>query len=229
MKNTSLVLSLIALAAVAAMGIIFLLGPRTGKKANAVSTEVAGNLPAGAVVYFNMDEVLENYDMANDLRSVVQTKVQGISDEINRRGNKLQADYNAFQDKLNKGLLTSSVAQVQGQDLQNRQNKFNNYANQKQQEIAEEQTVMQNQILEAIRSFVEKYNQEKQYSMIIATQSVSGVPGTLTAPVVQADTTLDITKEILAGLNDEYIKSKSSEKNAPATPTPATTGTEDKE
>lgn len=217
MKNTSLILSIIALVAVAALGISNLTDKGTGsKKAAATDGQEESALAPGAIVYFNMDKVLENYDMANDLRSVVQTKVQGITDEVNRRGNKLQADYNAFQDKLNKGLLTSSTAQVQSQDLQSRQEKFSNYAAQKQREIEEEQTVMQNQILEAIRAYVEQYNAEKKYSMVIATQSVNGTPGSLTAPVVEAESFLDITDEILAGLNDEYIKSKSAPKPATA-------------
>lgn len=217
MKNTSLILSIIALVAVAALGIINLTDKGTGsKKAAAGDGQEESALAPGAIVFFNMDKVLENYDMANDLRSVVQTKVQGITDEVNRRGNKLQADYNAFQDKLNKGLLTSSTAQVQSQDLQSRQEKFSNYAAQKQREIEEEQTVMQNQILEAIRAYVEKYNADKKYSMVIATQSVNGTPGSLTAPVVEAESFLDITDEILAGLNDEYIKSKSAPKPSTA-------------
>lgn len=217
MKNTSLILSIIALVAVAALGISNLTDKGTGsKKAASTDGQEESALATGAIVYFNMDKVLENYDMANDLRSVVQTKVQGITDEVNRRGNKLQADYNAFQDKLNKGLLTSSTAQVQSQDLQSRQEKFSNYAAQKQREIEEEQTVMQNQILEAIRAYVEQYNAEKKYSMVIATQSVNGTPGSLTAPVVEAESFLDITDEILAGLNDEYIKSKSAPKPATA-------------
>ena len=75
---------------------------------------------------------------------------------------------------------------------------------------------MQNQILEAIRAYVEKYNADKKYSMVIATQSVNGTPGSLTAPVVEAESFLDITDEILAGLNDEYIKSKSAPKPSTA-------------
>ena len=33
---------------------------------------------AGSIVFFNIDKVMESYDMANDLRSVVETKVNGI-------------------------------------------------------------------------------------------------------------------------------------------------------
>ena len=110
---------------------------------------------AGSIVYFNIDKVVENYDMANDLRSVVETKVNGIQSEIDRRGNKLQKDANDFQNKMDKGLLTSSVANAQYQKLQQQQNEYQQYAVRKQQEMQEEQQVMLNQIMNAIAEFVQ--------------------------------------------------------------------------
>ena len=157
----------------------------------------------GAIVYFNLDTVLEQYDMANDLSSVVETKVQGINQEVTRRQNKLQSDVNSFQEKVNKGLLTSSVAEAQYAKLQQQDQEFQQYAAQKQQEIYEEQSVMQNQIADAIKTFIDAYNADKQYSMIFATQG-----DILPAPMVAGDESLDITEELLEGLNAEYIKTK---------------------
>jgi|SRR5574344_274880 outer membrane protein len=157
----------------------------------------------GSIVYFNLDRVVKEYDMANDLRSVVNTKVSGINQEVNRRGSKLQQDINSFQDKVNKGLLTQSTAQVQNSQLQEQQSNFQTYAQQKQQEILDEQQVMTNQIADAIKKYVDKLNAEKKYSMILATQG-----DVLPMPVVAADTTLDITSEILEGLNAEYVAQK---------------------
>ncbi len=157
----------------------------------------------GAVVYFNLDKILTDYDLANDLRSVVETKVNGINEEVTRRQNKLQSDAQAFQEKVNKGLITSSVAEVQYQNLQKQDQDFQQYAAQKEQEINEELSVMQNQIADAVNSFIKTYNEEKQYAMIIATQG-----DIISIPVVTADSDLDITEDILAGLNAEYIKNK---------------------
>jgi len=201
MKNTPLILSVIALVAVAALCILQLTSGK-GKNAPAEAGEVTEAQP-GAIVYFNLDRVLKEYDMANDLSSVVETKVQGIQEEINRRGNKLQKDVNAFQDKINKGTITSASAAVQQDKLQKQNNEFQNYAAKKQQEIAEEQQVMMNQIGDAIKTFLDKFNEDKKYGMIISTQG-----DILPAPVVTGDATLDITDEIIAGLNEEYVKNK---------------------
>ena len=205
MKNTPIILSVIALIAVAVLFVLQLTSGKCNKTNPTPGESTEASVGKGDVVYFNLDRVLQEYDMANDLRSTVESKVQGINQEVNRRGNKLQGDVNAFQEKINKGLITRSVAEVQGQKLQQQQNDFNNYAAQKQQEINEEQTVMMNQIGDAIKKFIDKYNETKQYALIIATQG-----DVLPAPVVTGNSTLDITDDILAGLNDEYVKNKAS-------------------
>ena len=207
MKNTPLILSIIALVAAILVGILQL---TSGKgKAATVSAEGTESVAAkGAVVYFNLDRVLNEFDMANDLSSVVETKVQSIQQEITRRGNNLQKKANDFQEKIDKGLITRSVAEVQAQKLQQEQNEFNTYANQKQQEIAEEQQVMMNQIGDAIKKFIDKYNEDKQFALIISCQG-----DVLPAPVVAGDASLDITDEVIAGLNEEYVRNKAKENN----------------
>ena len=172
---------------------------------NAQTDEVAA--AAGSIVYFNLDTILRDYDMANELRSVVETKVNSINQEVTRRRNKLEKDINAFSDKLNKGLLTQSVAQTQNQKLIEQQQSFENYAAQKQQEILEEQQVMMNQLADAINNYIQEFNADKKYAMIIATQG-----DILAAPVVAGDPELDITDTLLEGLNAAYVKEKNSQK-----------------
>ena len=208
MKQTPLILSIIALVAVAALGIMQLTSDGSSKKKASAGEAVETAAKEGSIVWYDLDRVINEYDMANDLRSVVETKMQSIQDEINRRGNKLQSDANKFQSDLNKGLLVRSVAEQRGQKLQEQQNNFNTYAAQKQQEMAEEQQVMMNQIGDAIKKFIDKFNEEKQYALIISTQG-----DVLPSPVVAGDASLDITDAIIAGLNEEYVRNKAKENN----------------
>ena len=202
MKNLSLVISIAALAAAIVFGVLFLTDG--GSKAEATGEETVSEAAAskGSIVYIDLDRILMEYDMANDLRSVVETKVQNIEAEVTRRGKKLESDVKAFQEKMNKGLMTRSVAEVQQQKLMKQEQEFNAYAQEKQMEIQEEQMVMMNQLGDAIKTFLDKYNAEKQYAMIL-TNSAG-------APVITADAALDITEDVLAGLNDEYIKTRNS-------------------
>ncbi len=200
MNKISLILGAGSLAAALA-----LTSCSTGNSAPAsnASAESSPAVQSGAIVYFNMDRVISEYDMANDLRSVVETKVNSINQEVNRRGTKLEKDIKAFQDKINKGLLTQSVAESQNQKLIQQQNSFQTYAAQKQQEIAEEQQVMMNQIADAINTYIAEFNADKKYSLILATQG-----DIISVPVVAGAAELDITDTLLEGLNAAYVKTK---------------------
>lgn len=200
MNKISLILGAGSLAAALA-----LTSCSTGNSAPAsnASAESSPAVQSGAIVYFNMDRVISEYDMANDLRSVVETKVNSINQEVTRRGTKLEKDIKAFQDKINKGLLTQSVAESQNQKLIQQQNSFQTYAAQKQQEIAEEQQVMMNQIADAINSYIAEFNADKKYSLILATQGYI-----ISVPVVAGAAELDITDTLLEGLNAAYVKTK---------------------
>ncbi len=207
MKKLPIILSVISLLGVIALAAVVFSGKsgaQAGTEAAAVSETGAQN---STIVYFNLDRVLNEYDMANDLRSVVETKVNSINQEVNRRGTKLDQDIRSFQEKINKGLMTQSVAETQSQKLSQQQNEFQTYAAQKQQEVVEEQTVMMNQIADAINSYMIEYNADKKYAMILATQG-----DILPLPLVTGDSALDITDDFLEGLNAAYVKSKASQK-----------------
>ena len=203
MKRSTLIFSVLALFA----GAISLSSCQNQAAESNSAEPVEAVAKKGAIVYFNLDRVLNEYDMANDLSSVVQTKAQSIEQELTRRGNKLQGDINTFQEKVDKGLFTRSVAEAQSLKLQQQQSEFETFYTQKQQEMQEEQAVMMNQIADAIKTFVDKFNAENGYAMIIATQG-----DILPSPVVTADPELDITDAILAGLNAEYVQNKNSNK-----------------
>lgn len=194
----TLTISVIALIAAIVSGTLSLTSDKQKAEAEATETEAVSH--AGDIVYVQLDRILQEYDMANDKRSVVETKVQNIQAEVNRRGKKLEKDITDFQDKMQKGLMTRSVAEVQQQKLQKAQDDFNLYAQQKQNEIQEEQIVMMNQLADAIKTWLDKYNETMGYAMIITNQGG--------APVITADPTLDITDEVIAGLNEEYVATK---------------------
>ena len=211
MKKTSHILSAIAMGAVVAFGAISCNQTKTTENTEAPATETAeATAPKGAIVYIDMTRLMSEYDMVNDLTAVVETKRNEIQAEITRRETNLANAITKYQEKAQKGLMTRSVAEAEAEKLQKQEIEFNNYANQKNNEINEELLVMNNQINDAIATFVKKYNEEKQYSMILLSQGDVENDGiiSLSSPVLTADPSLDITDEVLAGLNEEYIASK---------------------
>lgn len=201
MNKTSLILSICALAVAVAS---FFVNPFTAKSEEPAA-ETIGQAASSDIAYFNMDQVLSSYQMAIDLQASFEKKAQGINDDLTRRNNKLENEQKELADKLNKGLVTRSTAEVQYNKWQEKVNDFQQLTQQKNNELAEEQSVMLNNIADAVANYVKSYNATKGYAAIFSTSG-----SLLTQPVVTADSALDITQAIIDGLNAEYASNKKS-------------------
>ncbi|MGM9788440.1 MAG: OmpH family outer membrane protein [Candidatus Cryptobacteroides sp.] len=204
MKKTAIILSICSLL-VAIAALVLTIVPCT-KKAECTASEeqTSGRGEAEGIAYFNLDEVISAYQFAIDLQQAFEKKAGGINDDITRRRTKIENEDKELADKLNKGLITRSVAEVKYNDLQNRIAEFQQYGQQKQNELAEEQQVILNNIANAVMEYVAKYNASHNYSLILSTQG-----NLLSQPVVTASESLNITAELIEGLNAEYQANKS--------------------
>lgn len=206
MKKTPLILSIIALVVALCAAVMSVVKPDFKKKKTAEEvTDITdtGKITAvaGDIVYVQLDSLISNYDMYNDLMTAYQSKVQGIQDDLAKRGRKLESDANAFQNQVQKGLLTRSAAEEQQNKLMQRQQNLQNEMAKKEAEIQEELAVLNNQVYYAVKEFIESYNEAHQYSLILTT---SGVTNT----ILNVNPGLDITADVLNGLNEEYIQNR---------------------
>ena len=152
MNKTIKFLGAAMLCATVAFGSVSCGEKKSDNELTSQADSTACSAPQGAIVYVNLDIILEKYDMANELSSVVQTKVQNIEAEVQRRGKKIENAEKSFNEKIEKGLMTRSVAEAEAQKLQKQAADFQKYAGQKQQEVQEELMVMNNQVLDAIKT-----------------------------------------------------------------------------
>ena len=200
-KNLPLILSICSLvAAIAALVCVFVLPADTTPAAEVEQCEQSVST---GTVYFNLDQVLSRYDMSIKLQADFEKKASGVDQELTRRRTKLENEDKDLADKLNKGLMTRSTAEVKYNDLQKKVADFQQYAQQKQAELAEEQQVILNNIANSVMEYVQKYNAVKGYDVVLATQGAL-----LSTPVVTGNAALDITEELIMGLNEEYNSSK---------------------
>ena len=204
MKKTVIIFGIAALALMSAS----CKQTKSTTKNTAAGGDATEQVTQGLIVYYDIDRVMQEFDMANEESAKVETKVNEITKDLQNRQNSLERKMKDFNNKLEKGLYTRSTAEVEGKKIQDQQSSFQKYAQQKQQEIAEEQQATLNNIMYEIKNFLDSYNEAKGYAMIIATQGSALLP----TPVSVADSSLDITDEIIAGLNETYGKNKSGNK-----------------
>ena len=200
MKKVNLIVNIVLVLAVAALFVLHFTDNGKASQTTAAGSESV-TATKGDIVYINLDTLVNQYDMYNDLRSELQGKLNAIENDINKQGRALENDIKSFQEKMQKGLLTRSQAESMNNDLAQRDQDLRNLTQQKQMEMAEEESVMLNKVMDAITTYVAEYNKQKQYSLILTTT-------TATTTVINGNSGLDITQEILNGLNAEYIENR---------------------
>jgi len=199
MKNASLITNVVLAVAVVVLFILHFTSESNSSKSN---SEIAG-APAspGSVVYIQMDSLVNQYDMFNDLKSELESKAQVIQDDLSKKGRAFDRDVKDFEEKVQKGLITRSQAEAQQQQLAARNQELQNLSQQKQLEMSEEQQVLFRKVMDALNKYLVTYNKDKKYALIVNTSGATNA-------ILQGDSTLNITNDVVSGLNEEYVATK---------------------
>lgn len=171
--------------------------PQTNSTTNPASTEKVDAGDYSGIVYIDSDSLISGYLMYKDLSTEFQLKAEKVQKELNTKAANFETQIKSFQNKVEKGLITRGEAQRQQGELEAEQQTILQYRDGKMKELQEEEMVMTNNISENVKQYIQRYNSNKKYKMIINTSVSTNV-------VVAADPSLNITAEVLVGLNSEY-------------------------
>jgi outer membrane protein len=193
MKNLSLVLSSISLAAVIVLFYLHF-SPR---KASTVSTgdETVTDLK---VAYINSDTVLKYYDYFKVAKEKLEAKGKTLNQDLENRAQSLQNDITSYQ--RNVGSMTIGQAKAVEEDLGKKQQNFRLYQQSLEQELATDQAKMNEELYANVTAFLKKYGQEKGLQMVLKYDPSSDV--------LYGGSGIDITKDVIKGLNDSYTAGK---------------------
>lgn len=201
MKKTSLVVNIVLAIAVVALYILHFTGvPKTAitqSEDGVASSQFVGE---HAIAWVNMDSLLNNYDMYFDIQAELESKGRKMETDMTTRTRAFERQMIDFQDKVQKGLVTRSTAQQMQQDLAVKEQELYQYRDELRMQFAEEEQVMLRRIQHSITDYLKEYNKEKGYQVILS--------GAFGGPVLYGSPAIEITNEVLNGLNAEYSKSK---------------------
>ena len=201
MKKANIILHIISLVAIVVL-FVMILGQKNCNTANIETTSAEQTVAANnSIVYIQLDTLINQYDMYNDLKTEFEGKLASVENELTKKGRALENDYQSFNEKMSKGLLTRSQAEAQGNELQARQQELALLSQEKQMQLTEEESVMINQVMNAIQSYIKEYNKIHNHSLILTTTVA-------TNNVIDGESSLNITNDIIKGLNQEYVKNR---------------------
>jgi outer membrane protein len=200
MKRLSLILNIVLALAVIALYILHFTGIGTGKKNRADVAFASGVSDGGNIYYVQIDSVISNFNMAKDLTGELESKFNSSDATLKSKQDSYQKEVNDYQYKVQRGLLTRADAQNVEQQLYVKQQDLMKLQQDLTQEINEKQVVMNRQVINAIMEYMKANSSQFNYKYVLGT-SFGG-------NILYANDSLDITKNIITGLNEQYIKDK---------------------
>jgi len=205
MKRLPLILSAICLIAVGLLYVFYftdktdeeIYAGHNDKKA-ATKMDISSN----PIAYINIDTVVNNYDLYFDLKQRFEKKYKTSEAELSSKEKAYKKEVEDYQYKIQRGLVTRSEAQNIEQQILNEQQNLLRLQEDLRLELAEEEQVMLRQVLNSIMVYLEELQSEYKYQFVFGTTAIGG-------NVLYADKELDITSQVIKGLNERYRQEKS--------------------
>lgn len=200
-NNLSIVLNVVLLVAV---GILYLLH-FSGNSASTDDNESGiGQIDSEnfAIAYVNSDSLIKNYDFFKEMEKQLIAKRDKLNSEYQNRAEGLQREIANFQSTA--GNMTISQARAVEEDLRKKQQNLMMYQEQLGQQLMGEESKMNAQLYDKVSDYLRDYGLNKNLQLVLTYTKGSGV--------LYANDSLDITNQVLVGLNEAF----SEEQNADA-------------
>ncbi len=152
----------------------------------------AGNLIAFVDNEVLMDELLLAINMRNDF----EAEQQRLENDLDRRQRSFQVEVERFQRDIQRGHVTMEEAAVLEQELLRQQQDLFQLGDTYRERLARKEFEMNSELLDHIRDFLDRYNEEKGYDFILGYARGGGI--------LHANKVYDITREVLQLLNAEH-------------------------
>jgi outer membrane protein len=153
------------------------------------------------IAYVKTDTLAEAYEYYNDLKTSLMLEQQEMEQDLNARYKSLQTKSMQIQRDLQDRMITPTSAQQKQEKLQLELQKFQEDQQRYELEMMEKSQNLTLEILDSIQNYLKIYNKDNKYSMILTTD-------TLGSNILYADKNLDITVDVIKGLNKRYNDAK---------------------
>ncbi len=191
MKNLSLALNIVLLVAVGVLYYLHFASPATTAKSDDGGVRPASDLQ---IAYINSDTVLKYYDYLKVSRDQLESKTKKMEQDLRNRAQGLQNEFAAYQRNVSN--MTLGQVKATEEDLAKKQQNFQMYQQSLQQEMMTEESKLNKALYDRITAFLDKYGKEKGLQVVLKFDP--------TSDVLHVAEGLDISQDVIKGLNDEY-------------------------
>lgn len=175
-------------------------GANKPTSASADSTAVAAEKTeekTDKIVYVNSDTLSEKYQYFVDIRTKLEAKVKKAQSDLQSKGQAFQREVAEYE--KNAQTMSASDRQATEERLARKQQELGRLDQNASQSIAQDEATEFNNVYTAITDYLKKHAEEHGFTYVLTYSKTNPA-------VLYADEKLDITRQILDGLNAEYKK-----------------------
>jgi outer membrane protein len=169
-------------------------------------TEGTAAKPAAAVdankdkiVFVDSDSLLNQYEYFKVLKTKMEAKGKAADADLKAKGQAFQRDMQQAQAQI--GSMTAEQRAATEERLARKQQELQAYQQNAGAAFQNEQAKEQEALYNKVADYLKTYAKEKGYKMVLKYQKGMG-------DILFADESLDVTTEVIKGLNEAYKKEK---------------------
>lgn len=155
---------------------------------------------AVSIAFINSDSLWANYVFVKDKKAELAEMESKFQNQYNYLRKNFEDEYQAYIKKGSAGQLTLAQQKEAEARLGEQQKRILSLDEELSTKFAEQKAIMNQMLLDTILNFIHRYNTVTKYDFIFEYSKISGL--------FYANDSLDITPNIVNGLNFEYAKWK---------------------
>ena len=159
------------------------------------------DIKASKIVFVNLDILSDGYEFLKDVSKSAEAEQNSLQTQYQSKGEKLQQDYMAFEEKARGGLLSDNQIQAEQEKFAVRKDELDKLQL-KSEALGEKIQARTEEARKNLTDYINEYNKTGNYQYVLTYSE-----GPL-SPVLLADPSLDITSDILDGINTQYRAKK---------------------
>jgi outer membrane protein len=197
MKQLSILLNIILLLAVGFLYYLHFSGMRRFKnlsEANGNNAAKCLTAKGPVIAYVELDSVNNNVAFIKQQKDELDAEQKSIASNYENQYRELEAEKDNFLKRGN--AITQQEAQDFQQKLLQKQQEIEADKQERSEQLAEKGAKVMEDMQSKVKDFLNDYNQQKKYTYILET-------GTGLDYLLYKDSTLNITQDIVKGLNDK--------------------------
>ena len=186
--------------AVAIVSVMSACGNKEAKTENATAKPVvAVEENKDKIVFVDSDSLLNQYEYFKVLKTKMEAKGKAADADLKAKGQAFQRDMQQYQSQA-QGMTGEQRAAAE-ERLARKQQELQTYQQNAGMAFQNEQAKEQEALYNKVADYLKGYAKDKGYKMVLKYQKGMG-------DILFADESLDVTKEVIKGLNEAYAKEK---------------------